>query len=316
MEKAENIFEKVRIGIKKYLKWYSYPFIYFVITGLVCLFAWYRPQIYPQETVKLVFITVAIVPTLIWAGVITMWIFAVVLFTLSSYHLKKRFPGISNWSGLRRLSKFWENLASKTPSFKKKEAPQSLWGKIANSFFYFLGFFLIFVGMALIFWIARPYFTLLLFSSKIETLEKKVEMETVQGNHIIIPSVLVDAPILEGLNERNLANGVCHLINSPTPGEGGNFILEGHNLAELGLSRSKNFFSLLEVVSEGTPVYVFYQGRKYTYKVKKKVYRDVSEPELYDTTPGERLTLITCVSTWSPTIYTNRRTVVIAYPEF
>ena len=85
-------------------------------------------------------------------------------------------------------------------------------------------------------------------------------------------------------------------------------------LAEFGLWKPKSFFSLLDIVSEGTLVYVFHHGKKYPFKVKVKTFRDVTDPMLYEKTPGERLTLITCVSTWSPTIYTNKRTVVTAYP--
>ena len=142
-----------------------------------------------------------------------------------------------------------------------------------------------------------------------------MQLGQVQGNRIIIPSVLVDVPIVEGMDRKKLSQGVCHVSNSPFPGEGGNCIIEGHNLAEFGFWKPQSFFSILEVIQKGTPIYVFYKGKKYTYKVKEKTYRDVNDPRLYDITPGERLTLITCVSTWSPTIYTNRRTVIIAYPE-
>jgi hypothetical protein len=83
----------------------------------------------------------------------------------------------------------------------------------------------------------------------------------------------------------------------------------GHNLAEFGFWRPESFFSLFEVIDKGAPVYVFYNGKKYIYKVKDKTYKDVNDPKLYNITSGERLKLITCVSTWSPTIYTNRRTV-------
>jgi len=72
---------------------------------------------------------------------------------------------------------------------------------------------------------------------------------------------------------------------------------------------------MLEILDKGTPIYIFYNGKKYVYKVKEKTYKSVNDPKLYDITPGERLTLITCVSTWSPTIYTNKRTMITAYPQ-
>ena len=169
--------------------------------------------------------------------------------------------------------------------------------------------------MSLAIWISRPYITLLLSTSKIEALENKVKMGHVHGNRIIIPTALVDAPILEGVSKGQLSQGVCRISESASPGEGGNCIIEGHNLAEFGWWKQQSFFSMLEILDEGTPIYIFYNGKKYVYKVKEKTYKSVSDPKLYDITPGERLTLITCVSTWSPTIYTNRRTMITAYPQ-
>ena len=72
---------------------------------------------------------------------------------------------------------------------------------------------------------------------------------------------------------------------------------------------------MLEILDKGTPIYIFYGGKKYDYVVKEKSYKNVNDPKLYDFAPGERLTLVTCVSTWSPSIYTDRRTIIIAYPQ-
>ena len=304
MEDEKSLFEKIKERLKKYVKWYLYPLIYFLVTSLVFVYAWYRP--YPRGAVKIIFKTIALAPAIFWAGVITLWIFVVILFTIISFYLKKRFPEVFSWSRFKTFSR----------SKEEKKAPQTFLGKIVSSLFYSLGFLLIFTGITLGVWIARPYITLLLSSSKIEALEKKVHPGQVQGNRIIIPSVLVDVPIVEGMDRKKLSQGVCHVTNSPFPGEGGNCIIEGHNLAEFGFWRPQSFFSILEVVEKGSPIYVFFNGKKYVYKVKEKIYRDVGDPKLYDTTPGERLTLITCVSTWSPTIYTNKRTIISAYPEF
>jgi len=102
----------------------------------------------------------------------------------------------------------------------------------------------------------------LLSTSKIEALENKVKLGQIQGNRIIIPTALVDAPILEGVNAGQLSRGVCHVSQSSAPGEGGHCIIEGHNLAEFGWWRPQSFFSVLEVLEKGTPVYVFYNSKK------------------------------------------------------
>jgi LPXTG-site transpeptidase (sortase) family protein len=297
--------------IRKYLKWYIYPFLYFLVTSLVCLFAWNNSAVNHREGIKVIFKTVSLVPALIWSGVVSLWILAVILFAVFWYGIKKAFPSLA----VQRASADSQRLVEKALNECYKSR-KSGWRRTVDRLSYVLGIVLIFLGLTLGIWIARPYITLILSSSRIEALERKAELHHLNDNRIIIPSVLVDAPILEGVSEGQLSRGVCHVPNSPLPGQGGNCIIEGHNLAEFGVWKSKSFFSLLDVVSEGTPVYVFYNGKKYTYKVRVKTYRDVNDPKLFDVAPGERLTLLTCVSTWSPTIYTNRRTVVIADPRF
>jgi len=302
--KAVSLSATIKETIKKYLKWYSYPVVYFLATSLVCAYAWFTRPIAHRAGIKVAFKTIALIPTLIWIGVTTVWIaFALVLYA-SAFLLRNRFPDLSIW---RR--------AERTSQISGKQSTPSLWRKILNISFSVLGIILVVMGLSLAIWISRPYFTLLLSTSKIDALEQKVKTGQVQGNRIIIPTALVDAPILEGVSMAQLSRGVCHVSTSPIPGEGGNCIVEGHNLAEFGWWRPQSFFSMLEVLEKGTPIYIFYNGKKYTYKVKEKTYKSVNDTKLYDVTPDERLTLLTCVSTWSPTIYTNRRTVIVAYPQ-
>ena len=199
---------------------------------------------------------------------------------------------------------------------KLSKAPLSMRKKLLNSAIYFTGTLLVVAGIVMFIWVTRPYMALLLSSSKIEALEHKVTTGHVQGNRIIIPSILVDAPILEGATQSKMARGVCRHDFSSFPGEGGNCIIEGHNLAEFGWWKPQSFFSLLEIIGKGEPIYLFYKGKRYVYKVRDKTYKSITDPTLYDTSSGERLTLVTCVSTWSPTIYSSKRTVITAYPEF
>jgi LPXTG-site transpeptidase (sortase) family protein len=303
----KHLFSAIKDTGKKYLRWYFYPLIYFLVTSLACAYSWYhRPEKY-RAGITLIFKTVSVVPTILWTGSITLWIAAVTLLTLIAYKSKKRYPELSLW---RKKKKGYQGQEDHI-----QKEPKSLPRKALNVAVYFTGIVLIVTGISLAIWISRPYITLLLSTSKIEALENKAKSGQIIGNRIIVPSVLVDAPIIEGISKEQLSRGVCHISQSPIPGEGGNCIIEGHNLAQFGLWKPQSFFSMLEVVSTGAPVYVFYNGNRYIYKVKEKTYKDVDDPKLFDFNPGERLTLITCVSTWSPTIYTNRRTVIVAYPE-
>jgi len=72
---------------------------------------------------------------------------------------------------------------------------------------------------------------------------------------------------------------------------------------------------MLEVLEKGILIYIFHKGKKYIYKVQEKIYTDVNDQKLYDFSPGERLALITCTSSWDITVYTNKRTVIVAYPQ-
>lgn len=193
---------------------------------------------------------------------------------------------------------------------------KGLFRKILNSLVYLLGAFLIFGGLAVLIWIARPYFALWFSRSERIALEKAVQSGRIKDNRIIIPSILVDALILEGKGPRQLSRGAAHIEGSPPPNSGGNFILEGHNLAEFGLFTPRSYFSLLDVIRKNAKIYVFWNGKKYVYRVKRKKVMDVTDPKLYQGSSSERITLITCVSTWSPTIYTKKRTVVIGEPLF
>jgi LPXTG-site transpeptidase (sortase) family protein len=300
---AENLSLKIRETIRKSLKWYSYPLVYFLVTGLVCAYAWYTRPVPYRSGITIVFKTISVIPTVIWVGATTLWIVAAVLVACIAYSLRRRFPELSKWNKL-------ENRAAAS----KEKNPASLWRRTLNVSVSALGVILIVAGLSLAIWISRPYVTLLLLTSKIEALENKAKYGQVQENRIIVPTALVDAPILEGVSMGQLSRGVCRISQSAPPGEDGNCIIEGHNLAEFGWWKQQSFFSMLEILDKGTPVYIFYNGERYVYQVTEKTYKSVNDPKLYDITPGERLTLITCVSTWSPTIYTNRRTVIVAHP--
>jgi len=439
---AVSFSAKARANINKYLKWYTVPFIYFLVTSLLCAYAWYARPILYRSGIKAVFKTIALNPTLILTGIVTAWIIIAIITIPISFWLKKRFPEFPFRSFSQK-----EDLLQE-PSSKNK--PISFWGKISNVSVSILGLSLVVAGLSIALWISRPYITYLFATSEIETLEKKAELfgqtqgdmvnkseplektaalsikiqsdetkdrrvleeisdppeqvqmdeikknvtvdttaevpervqrnatkkngvleqiaeamqkdvtkksealektaslfervrrdsikratenqnrsETtekslekiaeipgqVKGNWMIIPTALVDAEILDGVNTENLSLGVCRVSRSAKPGQKGNCIIEGHNLGDYKWWRPQGPFNMIEVLEKGVNIYISYKGKKYTYKVKEKHYKDVNDPNLYDFSPGERLTLITCTSTWNPSIDTDKRTVIVAYPE-
>jgi len=296
MGSRERFLSYIKRSSKKYVTWYIYPLIYFSVSGLVCLYAWFGN--YQKAHVKILFKTITLIPTVMGIGVLTILIVSILLLGYISVYFKK------------------ETATLDVSEQEIAQAPPGMWGKVLSSAVYFSGTLLVVAGILMLVWVTRPYFALLLSSSKIEMLEKKASAVHVSGNRIIIPSILVDAPVLEGATQLQMARAVCRHKFSSAPGEGGNCIIEGHNLAEFGWWKPQSFFSLLEIVEKGAPVYLFYKGKRYVYRVKEKTYKSITDPTLYETTPDEKLTLVTCVSTWSPTIYSSKRTVIIAAPEF
>jgi len=425
----------IRATIKRYLKWYSFPLIYFLVISLIYAYAWYTRPIFYRAGIKAVFKTIALNPTLILTAVITVWIIIAIISIPIVGWLKKRFPSQK------------EDILQEPSEHNK---PLSFRGKTVNVSISILGVSLIIAGLSIAAWISRPYITFLFSTSKIETLEKKAELlgqvqrdeteksgaleketeisaqvqehetkksvifektavsyEVVQGdeikkietsettaefpervqrnatnkggvleqivevmqkdvtkksealertaslfervrrdsikratenqnrseatekslekgaeipgqvheNRMIIPTALVDAELLDGVNIENLSLGVCRVSKSAKPGQKGNCIIEGHNLGDYKWWRPQGPFNMIEVLEKGVNIYISYKGKKYAYKVKEKHYKDVNDPTLYDFSPGERLTLITCTSTWNPSIDTDKRTVIVAYPE-
>jgi LPXTG-site transpeptidase (sortase) family protein len=418
---------QIRAIIKKYLKWYFVPFIYFLLTGSLCAYAWYARPIPYRSGIKAVFKTISLNPTLILSGAITAWIIIAILLIPISFWLKKRFPAFYNRSSSQKEEILHE------PSSSNK--PRTFWQKTLNVSLSFFGIILIVAGLGIAGWISRPYITFLFSPSKIEALEKKAELlgqvqanqaeksdslgkkaaipAKVQGykikeietldttenfpervyknemkktvaletraelpeqvgrneikkagplgkisdlfervrrdvmksnmryaadarkrnellqegewksaelfgreNWLIFPNAVVDAPILEGVDEDTLSEGVCHISESAAPGQGGNFIIIGHNLGDFfERSGPQGPFNMLEATEKGQLIHIFYGGKKYIYKVKEKTYKDVDDPTLYDFSPGERLTLITCAGSLDPTVYTDTRVVITAYPQ-
>jgi len=179
---------------------------------------------------------------------------------------------------------------------------------------YAVGAILLMGGLLVLIWLGRPYFALYLSPQK-KVLEEKVRLDKVKGDRLIIPSILVDAEIVEGATKVNLRRGVAHVSGSTYPGAKGNAIVEGHNYVQFGGDQA--FFSLLHKIKEGAPIHVYFEGKKYHYRVARKKILKVSNPNLYQTTTSERLTLITCASDFSSLsmISPTERIVVTAKPS-
>jgi len=132
-----------------------------------------------------------------------------------------------------------------------------------------------------------------------------------QPNHVVIPSMLLDQPILEGPESQQykiLDKGIWRFQWSSTPDKGGNTVLIGHRFT---YTNPRGVFYYLNKVSLGDEIGVFWSNKEYLYKVSDIRVVDPHDTTIEKPTEDARLTLFTCTPLWLP----KDRLVVIAELE-
>lgn len=106
-----------------------------------------------------------------------------------------------------------------------------------------------------------------------------------------IPKIGLKAPILNGMNRRNLSYGLAHMKGTASIGEQGSCCIFGHRCHTFG-----KFFSRLDEVGVGDTISILdAQGVTHTYTVKKKeVLLPTDSHLLNGGVSGRVLSLITC----------------------
>ena len=123
-----------------------------------------------------------------------------------------------------------------------------------------------------------------------------------QGIRIQIPSINVDAPIVQGDGWEQLKKGVGQYIGSADPGRDGNVVLSAHNdvYGEL--------FRYLDKLAPGDQVIISTRQRQYVYIVDRTVLVEPTAVEVMASTGSPTVTLISCY----PYLVDNQRIVVFA----
>ena len=105
---------------------------------------------------------------------------------------------------------------------------------------------------------------------------------------IVIPSVNIDWPVVEGDSWDELKQGIGHRVGSANPGERGNMVLSGHN------DVYGEPFRDLEIIEIGKEVLVYAGANAFRYIIKAK--RVVAPTDLSPLAPSRTpiVTLITC----------------------
>jgi sortase A len=123
-----------------------------------------------------------------------------------------------------------------------------------------------------------------------------------QAIRIQIPSIKIDAPVVQGDGWEQLKKGVGQNIGSSNPGQNGNVILSAHNdvYGEL--------FRYLDKLQPGDQVVLYTQQRQYTYVVDRTAIVEPTAVEVMASTGSPTVTLISCY----PYLVDKQRIVVFA----
>jgi len=119
-----------------------------------------------------------------------------------------------------------------------------------------------------------------------------------KDNWLVIPSINVDMPILEGPTQKTLdRGGIWHLPNTSNPLNGGNMVISGHRWQYLPPSNRTLY--LLDKVKDGEPVIIYWQGVEYDYRIARHEVVDPSRTDILNNTTEPRLTIFTCTPLFS-----------------
>ncbi len=138
-----------------------------------------------------------------------------------------------------------------------------------------------------------------------KTLEKMFIFPS--DNRLIIPRIGKNVPLikvpghknwkkLESGIQKGLQNGVVVHPISNEPGNFGNFFLTGHSsYYAWDKGRFKDVFALLHEVNPGDIVEVYWEGKKYVYRIKeRKVVKPTAVEILKQPKDKKQITLMTC----------------------
>jgi sortase A len=110
-----------------------------------------------------------------------------------------------------------------------------------------------------------------------------------QMTRISIPSIDLDAIVVEGTNSRQLAIAPGHMVDTAAPGENGNSVITAHR---------DTFFRHIYELNKGDTILLRRGGKSFQYLVEKKFVVKPSDVSVLRPTNDARLTLVTCYPTY------------------
>lgn len=104
----------------------------------------------------------------------------------------------------------------------------------------------------------------------------------------------IKAPIVEGVDEASLKQGIGHHPDSVWPSQKGNIVLAGHNLDLDAENEYSKIFISLRLVNIGDEVIIADRGKKYHYQVFKKEIISPEDTSFFGQSDDWILTFYTC----------------------
>lgn len=126
-----------------------------------------------------------------------------------------------------------------------------------------------------------------------------------QGEHLLVPTMQLDADVLEGTSIYTVNKGIWHRPKSSSPDKGGNTVLVGHRFT---YTNPRGIFYYLNKVKIGDNIALDWNGVQYEYKVREIKEVPPTDLSVEANTTNPQLTLYTCTPLWAP----HDRLVVIA----
>jgi len=123
-----------------------------------------------------------------------------------------------------------------------------------------------------------------------------------QAIQIQIPSIKVDAPVVQGDGWEQLKKGVAQHTGSADPGQSGNIVLSAHN------DVYGEIFRYLDQLERGDQIIIYTPNHSFTYIITSIQIVKPTDTEVMASTPKPTVTLISCY----PYMVDNQRIVVQA----
>jgi sortase A len=118
-------------------------------------------------------------------------------------------------------------------------------------------------------------------------------------NTLVIPSIHLQKTIYDGLPYPSLAKGVWHSSHSSTPDRGSNTVMAGHRFTYNGFQKGASTFYDLDKVNKGDDIVVYWQHKRYNYKVFDTFIVSPSQISIEAPSTQPEITLYTCSPLWT-----------------